>query len=231
MLDSPGHGLADAVNYHSVELREWYKEMLNGCLDALGLEAVHLVGHSQGAMQALWLALDSPDRVRSVVARGTPAVALGARLDAFRILARPGVASLLMSLPLPRPAYRNILAGTMGPAAVQAHPELVRATYLATHRAGFGSTVSSYLREMFQGADAEPQRYVLSDAELQRIVQPVLFLWGEGDNKFQPVEYAQAKAALMPRSRFEVVPGGHEPWLDDLEVCTRLISGFHSGQH
>lgn len=231
MLDSPGHSLADAVNYHSVELREWYKEVLNDCLDALGLEAVHLIGHSQGAMQALWLALDSPSRVRSVVAIGTPAVALGARLDAFRILARPGVGPLLMSLPLPRRAYRNILAGTMGHAAPHTHPELVRATYLATHRAGFGSTVSSYLREMFQGADAEPQRYVLSDAELQRIAQPVLFLWGEGDTKFQPVEYAKAKAALMPRSRFEVVPGGHEPWLDDLAVCTRLISGFHSGQH
>src|SRR5690348_15103139 len=37
MLDSPGHGEADAVDYRGVDLRAWYKEMLTGCLDALGL--------------------------------------------------------------------------------------------------------------------------------------------------------------------------------------------------
>jgi pimeloyl-ACP methyl ester carboxylesterase len=129
---------------------------------------------------------------------------------------------------MPQRAYRNILAGTMGPTAVRTHPELVRTTYLATHRAGYPKTVSSYLREMFRGADAEPRRYVLSDAELGRISQPVLVLWGE-DDTIQPIEEAKARAALMPHSRFEVVSGGHEPWLDNLEACASLISAFHSG--
>ena len=179
MLDAPGHGAADAVNFNGVDLRAWYKEMLTGCLDALGIEQVRLIGHSQGAMQALWLALDAPNRVRSVVAIGTPAVAFGARLDGLRFLARPGIGPLLFWLPLPPSAYRNILAGTMGPAAVRAYPDLVRATYLATHRAGYSKTVSSYLREMFRGADAEPRRYALSDAELRRLAQPALVLWGD----------------------------------------------------
>jgi pimeloyl-ACP methyl ester carboxylesterase len=229
MLDSPGHGLADAVDYRGVDLRAWYKEMLIGCLDALGLEEVRLIGHSQGAMQALWLALDAPTRVRSVVAIGTPAVAFGARVDAVRLLARPGIGRLLLWMPWPLPAYRNILAGTMGSAAVRAYPELVRATYLATHRAGYAETVSSYLREMFRGADAEPRRYALSDAELQLIAQPVLVLWGQDDTRFQPIEEAKARTALMPRSRFEVVSGGHEPWVDNLEACTSLISAFYAG--
>jgi pimeloyl-ACP methyl ester carboxylesterase len=227
MLDAPGHGAADAVDFSGTNLRGWYKEMLTSCLDALGLERVRLIGHSQGAMQALWFALDAPARVRSVVAIGTPAVAFGARVDGLRILARP-VGRLLLSLPMPPPAYRSILSGTMGPAALQAHPELVRPTYLATHRAGYAKTVSSYLREMFRGADAEARQYVLSDAELRRIGRPVLVLWGEHD-RIQPIEEAKARAALMPHSRFEVVSGGHEPWLDNLEACTDLISAFHSG--
>jgi pimeloyl-ACP methyl ester carboxylesterase len=229
MLDAPGHGAADAVDYRGVDLRAWYKEMLTGCLDALGLEQVRLIGHSQGAMQALWLALDAPTRVRSVVAIGTPAVAFGAQLDAIRILARPGIGPLLLWLPMLPSMYRNILAGTMGPAAVRAHPELVRATYLATHHAGYAKTVSSYLQEMFRGADAEPRRYALSDAELRRIAQPVLVLWGSDDTQFQPIGEAKARAALLPHSRFEVASGGHEPWLDDLETCASLISVFHSG--
>lgn len=229
MLDAPGHAVADAVDYHGVDLRAWYKEMLTGCLDALGLERVRLIGHSQGAMQALWLALDAPARVRSVVAIGTPAVAFDARLEAIRLFARPGVGRLLLALPQPPPAYRNILAGTMGPAAVRAHPELVRATYRATHRAGYAQTVASYVQEMFRGVDAEPCRYALSDAELRRIAQPILVLWGSDDTRFQPIAEAKARAALLPHSRFEVVSGGHEPWLDDLEACARLISVFHSG--
>jgi pimeloyl-ACP methyl ester carboxylesterase len=229
MLDAPGHAAADAVDFHGVDLRGWYKEMLTSCLDALGLEQVRVIGHSQGAMQALWLALDAPSRVRSVVAIGTPAVAFGARLDGLRFLARPGIGPLLFWLPQPPSAYRNILAGTMGPAAVRAYPDLVRATYRATHRPGYSKTVSSYLREMFRGADAEPRRYALSDAELRRLTQPALVLWGEGDTHFQPIEEAKARAALLPNSRFELVSGGHEPWLDDLDACARLIAAFQAG--
>jgi hypothetical protein len=33
----------------------------------------------------------------------------------------------------------------------------------------------------------------------------------------------------MPHSQFEIVCGGHEPWLDDLDVCASLISAFHAG--
>jgi pimeloyl-ACP methyl ester carboxylesterase len=228
MLDAPGHAMADAVNFNGVDLRSWYKELLIGCLDALGLEQVRLIGHSQGAMQALWLALDAPTRVHSVVAIGTPAVAFGARLDGLRLLARPGVGPLLLSLPQPPSAYRNILAGTMGPDAVRAYPDLVHATYRATHRAGYAKTISSYLREMFRGVDAEPRRYALSDAELQHIAQPVLVLWGDQDTT-QPIKEAKARAVLLPHSRFEVVSGGHEPWLDNLDACASLISAFHAG--
>src|SRR5260221_12295522 len=87
MLDAPGHAAADPVNFNGVDLRSWYKELLTGCLDALGLAQVRLIGHSQGAMQAHWLALDAPTRVHSVVAIGTPAVAFGARLDGLPLLA------------------------------------------------------------------------------------------------------------------------------------------------
>jgi pimeloyl-ACP methyl ester carboxylesterase len=222
MLDAPGHSAADAVDFKGVNLRAWYKEMLTGCLDMLGLEQVRLIGHSQGAMQALWLALDAPERVLSVVAAGTPAVAFGARLPGLRILARPGIGRLLISLSKALGAYPKILATTIGPEAVQAHPELVRATFLATHRAGFGKTVSSYLREMFRGADAYANaegdaqanaeansgspEYVLSDTELRRIAQPVLVLWGE-DDAIQPIEEARARTALMPHSTLRGRPG------------------------
>ena len=37
---------------------------------------------------------------------------------------------------------------------------------------------------------------------------------------------ARKKTALIPLARFEVVPGGHLPWLDDSQGCADLISDF-----
>ena len=228
MLDAPGHGAADAIDFRGVDLRGWFDTMLIGCLDALGLEAAHVVGHSMGAMFALWLALGAPERVRSVVAIGVPAVAFGARIESLRVLARPGLGPLMLWAPWPRPAYRRILAGTMGEAAVRDYPDLVRATYLATHRSGYATTVSSELRELFRGFDAQPPRYALRDDELRSIARPVLVLWGEGDTGLQAIAEARARAELMPHSRFEVVAGEHTPWLDDPEACAGRMATLYA---
>jgi pimeloyl-ACP methyl ester carboxylesterase len=223
-IDQPGHGGSGAVDYRGIHLRRWYSETLTDCLDALGMESACVVGHSQGAMQALWLALDAPERVRSVVTIGTPAVAFGARLDGVRFLARPVAGALMLQMPKPMRAYRSLLAQTIGRRAAEQHPDLVRATYLATvKRAGFGTTVSSYLREMFAGADARPPRYVLSDDELARMPRPVVVIWGE-DDTFQPQSEAKPRTSMMPNARFEIVHGGHNPWLDAPETTARLVS-------
>lgn len=229
--DMPGHGGSDTVDYEGTDLRSWYREMLTAVLDGLGLDRVHLVGHSQGAMLGLFLALDAPERVRSLVAIGTPAVAFGAQLRSLRVMARPGVGQLLLSMPKPPRMYRRILADTLGEGALATMPaDLVRATYLATRRRGFGKTVSTYLREMFRGADVRPSRYVLSDDELGRIGQPVAVLWGRDDDRYQNLAEARQRAELIPNARFEVLPGGHEPWLDDLDSCASRISHFLAGR-
>lgn len=226
-IDMPGHGGSEGVDFTGVDLRRWFKEMLTSCLDALGIESVHLVGHSQGAMIGMWLALDAPARVRSLVAIGTPAVALGNQVDGLRFLARPGIGRLLLGMPKPAGSYRNILINTIGRDAVAAAPEdLIRATYLGTQRPGFGKTTSTYLREMFRGVDARPQRYVLRDDELARIQPPVLIVWGRDDNGVPPTEEVRQRSTLIPSSRFELVPGGHEPWLDDLDSTALHVVSF-----
>jgi len=230
-IDMPGHGGSEGVDFRGVDLRRWFKDMLISLLDELGLDSVHIVGHSQGAFIGLGLALDAPERVRSLVAIGTPAVALGARLDSLRFLARPGIGPMLQSMPKPAGAYRGILARTIGLHAVESAPEeLIRATYLGTQRWAFGTTISTYLREMFRGVDAKPQRYVLTDDELARIERPVLIVWGREDIGFQTIAEVRERAALIPNARFELVPGGHEPWLEDLASTTQPVADFLVGQ-
>jgi len=227
-LDMPGHGGTCSVDFTGVDLRQWHVAMLCSCLDALGLRSAHLIGHSYGGMFGLWLALDAPERVRSVTAIGTPSVAFGAQPDAlFKLLALPWIGRSVLAMPSPQPVYRSLLARSIGRPAVDASPpELVRATYLGTRRAGLARTVSSYLHEQFRGQRAYPQRYVLRDSELARIRRPVLVLWGDRDNRYQPIAEGRSKAALIPSSRFEVVSGGHEPWLDDVDACAEIITDF-----
>ena len=130
-------------------------------------------------------------------------------------------------MPQPLASYRRVLAGTMGEAAVRDHPDLVRATYLATHRSGYARTTSTEMREMFRGADAQPPRYALGDEELGAIAQQVLVLWGEGDTRFQAIAEGKARAELIARGRFEVMAGEHSPWLDDPEACAARMAALY----
>jgi len=224
-VDQPGHGGTSAFDFRGVNLRSWYLQLLTATLDHLGMDSVHVVGHSQGAMQALWLALDSPQRVRSVIAIGTPAVAFGAALpDDMRLLARPVIGPLMFGMPKPARQYRRILESTIGTGAVaKASDDLIRTTYLACRVPGFGTTVSRYLREMFKGADAGAPQYVLDDKELARINQAVLVLMGDGDSYQQAGEVAD-RVSRIPRGHLATVAGGHEPWLDNIDVCAGAIA-------
>jgi pimeloyl-ACP methyl ester carboxylesterase len=176
--------------------------MVHGVLSELRLESAHLVGHSYGGMVALWMALDAPERVRSLVTLGSPAVALGGGFDAtLRLLARRGIGPVALSLPSPLWAYRHMLAGSLGHRAIDhAPPELVRALYAATRRRGFARTVSSFLREELRGVEADPARYRLGEPEVARMRRPTLVLWGDED-PYQPLADGRRAAGSIPAAQ------------------------------
>ena len=68
IYDHRGLGRSDKPDMHYTT-RMFAKDRV-GLMDALGIKKAHLMGHSMGARVCQWIALDYPDKVRSLVLSG-----------------------------------------------------------------------------------------------------------------------------------------------------------------
>ena len=225
-VDLPGFGLSDAYDYRRRSLRRHAVAQMTSMLDALGLDRTPIVGTSLGAMWALCLALDAPDRVAAVVGLGVPAVVLpGVHADLFfRAMSTPGLGRLVARLPAPpnTAMTRRGMANAIGRPALARTPDAFFDVVLAGMRMpGWGLAMWTHLSLAFRAGRQLPEN-VFTDEELRRIAAPVLLIWGDRDIYGGP-ELAERALELMPDARLEVMPGGHAPFLDDPQRCAALV--------
>jgi len=222
-VDLPGYGLTDTGERLAEDLRENAVAFLVDTLDALELSRPAFVANSLGSLWAIWLALDRPDRVGPTVHVGCPGAApdtvppLPLRLQAMPVLGR-----LLARLVPPSERQVEGLAKM-----VREHPltpELVDLLVATERLPGFIETLLSTLRAMLRLRGYRPEIELTGD-DLRRVGQASLLVWGERD-PFGPVEAGRAMADAMPDARFQLVEGGHAPWLDDPERVARLTTAF-----
>jgi len=225
-VDLPGFGLSSAYDYRGRPLRAHAVAQLGSLLDALELERARLVGTSLGAMWALCMALDRPERVEAVIGLGVPAVALaGMKGDPFfRAMTTPGLRWLVSRAPAPHSAAatRRAMSAALGRHAVEctsaAWFEVVRATM---RMPAWRLAMSSHLNLALRSGRPRPEN-LLTDDELRSIEVPVRLLFGDRDVYGTP-EIGERAVALMPDARLDVVPGGHAPFLDDPARSAALI--------
>jgi pimeloyl-[acyl-carrier protein] methyl ester esterase len=225
-FDLPGFGLSDPLDYTGRSLRRHAVAQVGSMLDALELERASVVGTSLGAMWALCMALEQPERVRSVVGLGIPAVSLaGMRGDPFfRAMTTPGVRALVSRAPAPKTAKatRRASKKALGKSAAEALPdayfELMRATMTMP---GWRLAMSSHLNLAMRSGRPRPEN-LFTDDELRSIAVPVRFILGDADVYGDP-EIVRRAVALMPDGRVDVLPGGHAPFLDDPKACAEWI--------
>lgn len=224
--DLPGFGLSDALDYGGRSLREHAVAQLSSLLDALELERVPIVGTSLGAMWALCLAVDAPQRVTAVAVLAVPAVALpGMRGDPFfTALSTPGLRHVVARIGSPSVAFtrRSMAWGAMGPRAAELAPDGFFATvHEGMRQPGFRTAMVSHMWLAMRTGRPRPENF-LSDAELRDIAAPVLMILGDEDPYGSP-EIGRRATALMRDAQLEVIPGRHVPFLDDTERCAALI--------
>ena len=192
-------------------------------MDALGLEAVTLVGNDTGGAVCQMVAAAHPDRVTRLVLtscdlydRFPPPV--------FKPLAKlvrmPGALWLIGQSLRPRFAQRSPLAFGW---VTKRHPEkAVVESWLAPGRASRG--VRRDLSKVFGSVDA---RYTIEAAQkLESFDKPVLLAWATEDKLF-PLEYARRFANALPNATLEEIPDSYTfiPQ-DQPEVLADTIAAF-----
>ena len=227
LVDLPGCGFADPVDYTGVDLADHQRRFVGAVLDALELDAAALVGASLGGAVALRYALHHPERVRALTLVSAPALALpGARVPLSMAVFGGGRRARMTTRLMPPPSARTarrLLAGIGGPDSVRGIPEAMFEA-LGAAMALAMPTSATAAAKTFRWRTPNPD-LVFSDEQLAGCPVPTLLLWGE-DDKVQGPQAGVRAAELLPHGRIEVLPGGHALWFEDPRRCGRLLTDF-----
>jgi pimeloyl-ACP methyl ester carboxylesterase len=186
-----------------------------GLLDSLGIESAHVVGYSMGGMIAQTLAIEYPDRVRTLVSlastTGSPDV--GQMHD-------EALAVLLTPTPRSRAeAAQRVLAvwRVIGSPDYPLDEEAVRRRAAANYDRAFHP---AGLERQFVAMMIQPDR----TTSLARVIAPTLVIHGACDVLVDP-SGGVATAAAIPGARLMLIPGlGHDIHPDLFATLTRELS-------
>jgi pimeloyl-ACP methyl ester carboxylesterase len=173
-------------------------------LDANALESVHVIGYSDGAILALLLALEHPERVRSVVS-------ISGNLDptAFDRSAEHEHLSLSPGSP----------SSTTGAGASEERPDLERLHYDRLSPDG-PEHAEVVLEKLFRLWTTEPN---IDPARLAGIGAPALIMAGDRDS-IRP-DHSLLIAASIPGARLCIVPAASHGLLAEQPRLISLVVG------
>lgn len=228
VADRPGYGLSEPVSGLREHPRRTGGEVVVGLLDALGIEVADLVGSSTGGFWSLWTALDRPERVGRIVLVGATPLLPGTRPPLpLRLMTTPIIGDVLRRvMPEPSPKTVTQMMRSMGEAdTIVDHPGLIDAFVAAGNDPIAGQATGEELAGVIRGLLGFRAACRFTDAELRKVEQPTLLIWGEHDPVGR-LDAAHAAAALIPHARVAQVPTGHAPWLGEAARTADLIMRF-----
>lgn len=182
-----------------------------GLLDALGIESAHVLGVSMGGMVAQELALDHPERVRTLALGCTYAGGPGSSLTDQRIVAR--LTELFMSgqagLAMQEGLRYNVSAKFWDePANLEPFKRIA---------AELPSSLEVMLAQVQAIASHD------TSTRLGELRPPTLIVHGEED-QILSVSNARQIAELVPEARLEIIEGvGHLFWWERPERSAELL--------
>lgn len=233
VVDRPGGGLSDGVDYRSIPLRDQAIPATMALFEQFGIATAPLIGNSNGGAWSLWFALEHPDRVSMIGLLGCPAFYPGFRAPVpMRIMGLPRIGEVLLE----RIMQPDNVEGVKESLEFLGHPsdtlehlpeEFLETMYRMEALPQFTWSWASMLQwaasiRRWRGFDPDLE---FTPQELSNISAPVILCWGPND-PFGSVETGRAGAKYFPDAEFHEVGTGHLPWLDDPEKCGELLREF-----
>jgi len=203
--DLLGHGASDG-GHGSPTLAD-YAAGVWDWLDALDIASMHIVGHHSGASIALLMATYQPERVQALALWGVPLLSVE-RLNGLATEAPPDWTQA--------PAWLGTRWERRRAASEPGFtPKIGRRTILELMQAGPNSNA------LHNAVGRAPL-----DDLLPLVTQPTMVVCGERDTLYEGSERA---AALLPRGRFEPMPGTTLDVADqEPEWFVSIVDGFLS---
>ncbi len=209
-LDLPGHG-GSTKQLNSAD-PESLAAIVDHALNALGIERLHLVGHSMGGGIALAFALRQPERVATLTLISSASLGPeinAAFIDGFVRAARRREAIEALNLLVHDPALvsRTMIEDVLRYKRLDGVPE----------------ALAAFAEEWFPGGR---QRVSLGDAAAA-LKLPVQIIWGRED-RIIPAAHAEALASRLPVHILE--QAGHLPHMEKAGEVNRLIKRLIESQ-
>jgi pyruvate dehydrogenase E2 component (dihydrolipoamide acetyltransferase) len=203
-LDLPGHGAS--VKEVGAGDPDGFVMAISGALAALGIDRVHLVGHSMGGAIAATLAAREPDRVASLTLIAPAGLGLEINhgfIDGFVSAQRRREMQEVLALLVHDPAL----------VSRQMVEDVLRYKRLDGAQPALETVARAWFPEGRQAVSIDPAALSV----------PVQIVWGR-DDRIIPVAHAEALAGRIP---VHILDGaGHLPHMEKAGEVNRLIAGF-----
>ncbi len=206
-IDLPGHGESDK-RLETGGLVE-YAACVTGFMEAMGLRAAHLVGHSMGAAVALRIAADAPARVRSLTLVCPAGLGAEINIDYLRGFAAANSRNQL------KPLLAQLFAD-QGLVNRQLIDDVLKYKRLE----GVTEALDRTIVAQFEGGR---QRTLLRDVVGS---VPAQVVWGDED-RIIPPRHAEGLPAAVPVHR--IAGAGHMVHMEAAAEVNRLVASFIAG--
>jgi pimeloyl-ACP methyl ester carboxylesterase len=226
-LDLPGHG-GSTLHEGALPTLERRSRHVVASLERLGLGAVHLIGHNEGGLTALCVAIDRPDLVRSVVVVASPAAAPSGDLLDNPTLAYPP--SPLWSRESQRWALNRLSSSACDELLLDA---CVGASKSGAHLRALRMASDNEMYSTMLAADLlTTKARVFTTCRDSRIPVPVQLIWGHGDpltSVDQGLHLFRIIAATQPATTFHVLSAaGHLVFNEKPRLFQSTVMGFYA---